>query len=533
MRPHRKLSRLGLILAAAALAAAASGCGSSTPASADPNDPNTLTVLAGSEVKDIEPMLADLKSATGVTLSLSYSGSLDGAEAIDAGQSVDVAWFSLGNYLKLLPTAGKRVVASTKIMLSPVVIGVKQSVAAKFGWANNPNVTWKDIQAKSADGSFHFAMTNPAASNTGFSALIGVATALSGSSDAIDTGTIDTAALKDFFKGQTLTAGSSGFLATDYTRQQDNLDGIINYESVLMSLNSGGQLKEPLTLIYPKEGIVTADYPMMLLNSAKQDAYNKVVAWFTDPAQQRRIMSDTNRRPAVPGVALDPKFPTATLVSVPFPSKLETINALLSTYLNQIRKPASAVFVLDLSGSMDGDRLDSLKHALDQLTGLDQTLTGQFSGFRAREDVTFITFSTDVQDPRTFTIDDTNPNGPDMTAIRNYIDALQAGGNTAIYSALEKAYATVNSEIAADPNRLYSIVLMTDGENNVGASADDFNANYNGLSTADRAVHVYPILFGDGAVSDMQSIATLTGGTVFDAKSTSLDAIFKQIRGYQ
>jgi len=31
----------------------------------------------------------------------------------------------------------------------------------------------------------------------------------------------------------------------------------------------------------------------------------------------------------------------------------------------------------------------------------------------------------------------------------------------------------------------------------------------------------------------MKSIATLTGGTVFDAKTTSLDQIFKQIRGYQ
>ena len=85
-------------------------------------------------------------------------------------------------------------------------------------------------------------MTNPAASNSGFTALIGVASALSGSSDSIDTGPIDTADLKEFFKGQTLTAGSSGFLADDFVREQDSLDGIINYESVLLSLNRGGKL---------------------------------------------------------------------------------------------------------------------------------------------------------------------------------------------------------------------------------------------------------------------------------------------------
>jgi len=534
-QPGRRGRVRGVGLAGLALlVCATAGCGQSTSTGApNPNDPNTLTVLAGSEVKDLVPMLADLKTATGVTLSLSYSGSLEGAEAIDSGQQVDAAWFSLGNYLRLLPNAGQRVVASNKIMLSPVVIGVKHSVATKLGWAGNANVTWKDIETASAAGNFHFAMTNPAASNTGFSALIGVATALSGSSDAIDTGQIDTAALKDFFKGQSLTAGSSGFLADDFVRQQANLDGIVNYESVLMSLNAGGKLTEPLDLIYPKEGIITADYPLMLLNSAKQDAYQKVVDWLLKPEQQKRIMSETSRRPAVPGVALDPKFPTQTLVSLPFPSKLETINALLTSYLDQVRRPASAVFVLDLSGSMDGGRLDDLKHALTQLTGLDQSLTGQFSRFRSREQVTFVTFASTVEDNRTFTIDDTDPNGPDMQAIRDYIDGLEAGGSTAIYSALEQAYADVSDQYRSDPNRLYSVVLMTDGENNTGKSPSDFSSAYQRLESNVRAVHAYPILFGDGAVAEMNSIATLTGGTVFDAKTSSLDTIFKQIRGYQ
>src|SRR5262245_52327689 len=173
-------------------------------------------------------------------------------------------------------------------MLSPVILGVKKSVADKFGWTDNPNVTWKDIQAKSADGSFKFAMTNPAASNSGFVALIGVASALSGSSDSIDTGNIDTDALRAFFKGQALTAGSSGFLADSYVRDQDAVDGIVNYESILMSLNEGGKLKEPLSLVYPSEGIVTADYPFMLLNADKRAAYDMVTEYLRSPDVQKR-----------------------------------------------------------------------------------------------------------------------------------------------------------------------------------------------------------------------------------------------------
>jgi Ca-activated chloride channel family protein len=530
----RALPRGAVLVALVALAAGGllAGCGNQS-SSPDPKSPNTLNVMAGSEVKDLAPLLPDIQKATGVTLLLTYSGTLEGAEAIAGGADTDVAWFSSGHYLSLLPGAGSRVVAQEKIMLSPVILGVKQSVADRFGWTNNPKVTWKDIQAKSADGSFRFAMTNPAASNSGLVALIGVASALSGSSDSIDTGTIDTDALREFFKGQALTAGSSGFLADSYVRDQASVDGIVNYESILMSLNAGGKLTEPLALVYPAEGIITADYPFMLLNAAKRDAYDKVTAYLRSPDVQKRIMTDTLRRPAIPGVPLDPRFTSQTLIELPFPAKLDTIDTLITTYLDEIRKPASAIFVLDVSGSMQGDRLDQLKTAMKALTGTDQSLTGRFARFRAHEQVTIITFSDQVKDLREFTIDDTAPDGPDMTAIRDYIDGLSAGGGTAIYSALEQAYQSVGEAQKQDPNRLYSVVLMTDGENNAGVDAAQFANDFEGFGAPVDAVHTYPVLFGDASRDAMGRIASETGGTVFDATTTSLQTIFKQIRGYQ
>jgi Ca-activated chloride channel homolog len=528
----RRASPLAALLVAIVATGLLAACGDNS-SSPDPNDPNTLTVLAGSEVKDLVPLLPDVRKATGVTLALKYSGTLEGAEAIANGEKTDVAWFSSGHYLSLLPGVGSKIVAQEKIMLSPVILGVKKSVADKFGWTDNPNVTWKDIQAKSADGSFKFAMTNPAASNSGLVALIGVASALSGSSDSIDTGTIDTNALRGFFKGQALTAGSSGFLADSYARDQSAVDGIVNYESILMSLNAGGKLSEPLSLIYPSEGIVTADYPFMLLNADKKAAYDKVTQYLRSPDIQKRIMTDTLRRPAIPGVPLDPRFTGQTLIELPFPAKLDTIDTLITTYLDEIRRPASAVFVLDVSGSMEGQRLDDLKSAMKALTGIDSTVTGQFARFRAHEDVTVITFSDQVQDNREFTIDDTDPNGPDMTAIRDYVDGLVAGGGTAIYSGLHDAYQAVAQAQAKDPDRLYSIVLMTDGDNNAGLEPGDFTAEYGGYDTAVRGVHTYPVLFGDANKDAMNAIATQTGGAVFDATATSLQTIFKQIRGYQ
>ncbi|HEY4753069.1 MAG TPA: substrate-binding domain-containing protein, partial [Candidatus Limnocylindrales bacterium] len=158
--------RLGLLAAAAvAVATLLAGC-ASTP----PGPENTLNVLAGSELSDLEPLLPDLEKATGVALKLSYTGTLEGAEQIAGGAQADAAWFSHGKYLSMLPGAGSRVVAQQKIMLSPVILGVRKSVADRLGWTNNPNISWKDIEARAADGSFRFAMTNPAASNSGLTA---------------------------------------------------------------------------------------------------------------------------------------------------------------------------------------------------------------------------------------------------------------------------------------------------------------------------------------------------------------------------
>ena len=44
---------------------------------------------------------------------------------------------------------------------------------------------------------------------------------------------------------------------------------------------------------------------------------------------------------------------------------------------------------------------------------------------------------------------------------------------------------------------------------------------------------MFPILFGEGSPAELNSIADLTGGRVFDSKTKSLAAVFKEIRGYQ
>jgi Ca-activated chloride channel homolog len=524
------------LVLAAAVGLLAGACTSSPKPTGDgsaPLPPGTLRVLAGSELKDVEPLLGDLRAATGVSLKLDYTGTLDGAEQLTNGQHYDLAWFSSANYLTLLAGNGGpgRPVASKRIMLSPVVLGVKRSVATRLGWTGSRTVTWSDIAAAAKAGKLRYGMTNPAASNSGFAALVGVASAFAGTGQALRTSDINAAKLTEFFSGQALTAGSSGWLADAYTQAQDRLDGLVNYESVLLSLNASGRLHEPLTLVYPADGIVTADYPLLLMDPAKRAAYDKVVGWLRSPDVQRRLMTSTWRRPAEPSVPLDQHFSRQVLVEVPFPASRAVVDGLLFAYLDRLSKPAHTIYVLDTSGSMAGDRIAGLQSAFANLSGADKSVSGRFARFRQRERVTVIPFGSEVKDQRDVTVDTTKPTA--LTAVRDYVTGLQPGGTTAIYSALERAYQVVADDQAADRGYYVSIVLMTDGENNAGASVEEFLAWRNSLPEDARAVRTFAIRFGEADPGQLRQITDATGGQLFDATGGSLQSAFKEIRGYQ
>ena len=82
-------------------------------------------------------------------------------------------------------------------------------------------------------------------------------------------------------------------------------------------------------------------------------------------------MDLTLRRPAIAAVKPDARFSDRLLVELPFPNSLEVIDRLLFAYLDEQRRPGHALFVLDTSGSMSGERIQQLKTALVNLAGAD------------------------------------------------------------------------------------------------------------------------------------------------------------------
>jgi Ca-activated chloride channel homolog len=522
------VSRIWLLALALLLVA---GCSRSPPQPAV-----TLTVLAGSELRDIETILPELTRSTGVSLKMTYAGTLDAVEQLQTGAAFDLAWLPSGRYAQLVPEVRSRIVASERTMTTPVVLGLKASRARELGWSESTPVTWKDIGEAAANGRFTFGMTNPASSNTGFSALLGLAAALSDKGDALTAADIDARRLTGFFRAQKLTAGSSGWLNDAFIADPSRIDGVINYASTLIALNRSRKLPEPLVLIYPREGIVNADYPIMLLDASKRDAYDKVVAWLRAPAFQRAVAVQTFRKPINPDVTEGDSLYPANLVEIAFPRSLEVVDAILLAFANELRTPADATFVLDTSGSMQGPRMDQLRAAMRALSAGDGSLTGRFSTFRGRERISIIEFNDRPRAARVLELGATaSANTGPLLGLQRSLEQMRAEGGTAIYSALRQAHeqALARRKLDREP-RYYSIVLMTDGENRDGLSFDGFEAWYRALAPADRDIRVFPVLFGDANLGEMEKLAQMTGGRTFDGRaSASLARVFKDIRAYQ
>lgn len=516
-----------MVLAGCALLA---GCGEHAGTSAGRGE---LTVLAGSELKDIEPLLPQIEKATGVRLQLKYAGTLDAVEQLQGGAQYDLVWLASNKYAMLTPGVKERVRASERIMISPVVLGVKQAKAHELGWddATRPP-TWQDIAKAAGAGRFRFAMTNPASSNTGFAAVLGLATAVSGKGEAMELADIDFKTLGAFAHAQSVTSGSSGWLSEVYEREADSLDGIVNYASVLNALNAGGKLKEPLFLVYPRDGVITADYPLMLINGARRADYEKLVAYLKGTEFQAAMTRVTYRVPV--NTAVPAAVPVPDYFEMAFPAKLAVIDGLLDAYLNSVRRPADSTFVVDVSGSMSGERIGQLRATLLGLAGGDASLSGRFARLRDRERIALVRFSDYVEDEQQWALgSDRNANEAVLQDFSDYVKGLRTTGGTAIYSATRRAYQAALERAAKDPDRIYTLLVMTDGKNNSGIDADEFGRWLESLPAGQRTIRIFAVLFGEARSEQLEALTTPTGGRVFDANKAGLQAAFKEIRGYQ
>jgi len=543
--------RLALLVLSVALAA----CGKrdepshvqATPVAAK----TTLNVLATSDLKDIEPLAAQIEAATGVAVKFRFGGTMESTQEVLSGSQADAAWFANAKYL-LSDAAGQgRVKLQEKIMLSPMAVGVSESDAARHGW-NKPDakLTWADITKAAKRGELRYALSNPATSNQGFMALLGVVAAAGGKGEALTAADVDRQAIADFLTGYKIVGDNSTYLAEQFAKQQGTrANAFINYESWLLTLNASGKLREKLHLIYPFEGVSTADYPFMLLNDAKRADYLKVVEYLKGDTAQLWLARQTLRRPMKPELAAqvaDLLPPRGFQVELPFSPDRQLADGLIDAYLNEFRKPIASTFVLDTSGSMQGERREQLVEAIHYLAGADVSLTGRVAKLTNREKLWFLPFSDRPREPVLFEIPagtrvakgvapqaDTDAKKAELQRVRDAADNLRMAGGTALYDSVLAALNHMLEQRKLNPDYQYSVVAFTDGKNNIGRNLEAFKQAYEQLPEDVRGIPVFMVLYGEAAEGDLKQLVSITGGRVFDARKTPLYAVFKDIRSYQ
>lgn len=477
-----------------------------------------LSIVAATELKILDPVLEEAEKDLGFDIVMeSPDGTLANSHALNSGEfdgQYDATWFATNRYADLIG-AGSRLQGATSIARSPVVLGVQSPVAREKGW-DTRQPTWQEI----ADSGVTFGMTDPTTSNSGLSALAAVTTAFADTGRALNEGDIAAAGprVHHFFQNQTLTSGSSGWLADRFMEDPTQADALINYESVLLGLKDQGA---DITVVVPADGVISADYPLATLATPKNADAGEKVAKLTE------WLSAHEDQLAAQHLRTESRQHSQPVFELPYPGSLPAVQALQAAYSNDLRKPGSTVFALDTSGSMQGERIAALQRTMISL--IDGTAAGTTGSvaFRNRERVTLLPFATEPYAPTYAIIDSRHPGS--VQPLIDRVNGFHADGFTSIFATLRMAYETIDVNEGA----IGSIVLMSDGEATRGGTFAEFRDFYNTLPAEKQRVPVFVILYGEANVAEMRELAELTGGATFDALGGDLAAAFEEIRAYQ
>ncbi|THB66853.1 MAG: VWA domain-containing protein [Desulfovibrio sp.] len=508
------------------------------------NADDPLRIVAGSESKEIEHIIMAWADDNNLAVEMHYKGSVDmmldmqqESFAFDAVLPANSMWIRLGD------AELHRVKDEASIMRSPVVLGVKKSIAEQLGWVGT-EVSVNDLLEAVRSGQLSFAMTSSTQSNSGASAYMGLLYALAGRPEALTSEHLADPELgqniRDLLGGIDRSSGSSGWLKEMFLEKYDSLDAMFNYESMIISANQElvRQGREPLYAIYLTDGQAIADSTLGFVskpdNAHKREMFVQLRDYLLTPEAQEQIFQ-TGFRTAL--IGMNPENPDTsvynpawgidldrTITPITWPRPEVTMEA-LQLYQTSFRKPSQTVYLLDVSGSMEGQGLNQLKQAMLGL--LNQENAGRYLLQASADDViVVIPFNDRVVDVWMVQGNDSK----DITDLMNRIASLQAGGGTDIYQPII-AGLQLFSQVGRDLNDyLPAIVLLTDGRSQSGSLYDVQNA-WSSLRAPFELPPVFCVTFGDADDSQLKEIAEYTVARVFDGRH-GLEAAFRKAKGY-
>ena len=470
------------------------------------SESNTFRLLSSTSTAIYDEELMDYASKNGIYLEITHQGDLAMVDTLNNGtEKYDGVWISNSIWLYML-----------------------ESKAEELGFTSK-DVYNKDILNAIKNNQLDYVMTSVTETNTGATAYLGFLNSIAGSPEVLTEEMLEDKTLqedlKSFFKGVERVSGNEEYIKEMFLKGEYN--AVITYESSLIDINKELEKngEETLYFIYPKDGVAINDMPFAFIDNGtnKEEIFNKLQNHLRSDEAREKLESlgfrtwygGTNDKPNKvfnKDWGIDT---TEYLIPLKYPSK-SVMNKAFDLYVTSLRKPTAVVFVLDVSGSMAGNGIEELQDSLYYLLDYEQTSKDRLQ-FSEADQIKIITFNEKVdQETKTYS-------GRNTEELIDFVRGMQAYGGTNIYDSSIKALDDLKSFDKNEYTR--TVILMTDGKSNVG-EYDSLKKAYKGLD-----IPIYSITFGNADDYQLQAIADLTNGKVFDGK-TGLKEAFQEVRSY-
>ena len=495
------------------------------------NGRQSLRILSGSENQELEPILEDFSRERGIRVEMTYQGSLDIMRVLEQDEiAYDAVWPASSLWLNVGDT-GHRVKHGESVSISPVVFGIRQSLAEELGFVGR-EVSVRDILDAITAGKLKFCMTSATQSNSGASAYIGFLYALLGNPDMITEEDLENGQLQSdiqaLLSGVDRSSGSSDWLKDMFL--EGGYDAMVNYECLIIQANEELESRgeETLYVVYPYDGLTLADSPLGYVDNGdddKETAFLELQEYLLSEDVQNEIQR-TGRRTGYTGISDENRDvfrtdwgvqPDRVLSTMRMPST-DVLFQALNLYQTDFKKPSLSIYCLDYSGSMSGKGNEQLVAAMEQLL-IQENAEKNF--LQASKDEVNVLIFFDDQVLAEYTA---VGSGAELEALYDRVESQDTGSGTDMYVAAEEALKVLSHYDLSQYTP--AVILMTDGMS--GGSFDAFMEQYQELG---EDVPVFSIMFGDADSEQLEELAAATNARVFDGREDLIDA-FRKVKGY-
>lgn len=297
------------------------------------------------------------------------------------------------------------------------------------------------------------------------------------------------------------------------------------YESLVIRANSQGN--NQYQAVYPKATFSSNIRGILpkasWVSSEEKEGAQKVLDFMLTPELQT-LAGELGLRPGVPGIALSNKFspqfgvnPKPNYESYR-PPQPEVVEAMLKSWQDYAKKPSQVAIVVDISGSMRGQKMSAVQN----------TLLHYVQNLGAKEEIALITFSDEINPP---VIIKGTAEGKNQGI--QYISSLQAKGGTKLYDSALFARDWLRKNLK--PNAINAVLILTDGEDSgSGISLPNLEAELKKSGfNSDERIAFFTVGYGkDGEFNAqvLEKIAKINNGYYRKGDPNTIDQVMNNLQ---